>query len=767
MNTIPWEHISLADYHRFLESKRVVVEPSGFDCDYINSNLFDFQRDIVKWALKKGKAAIFSNTGTGKTRMQLAWADCVAKHTNGNVLILAPLAVNRQTIEEARQIGIDVALCRGQADVKRGINITNYEMLEHFHPDEFQGVVLDESSILKSYNGVVRTRIIEAFQEVPYRLACTATPAPNDYSELGNHAEFLGIMRRPDMLATFFVHDSKPDNHDGEGFGSEQKWRLKGHAVEVFWGWVASWAVMMQKPSDLGYSDEGFVLPELRFHPIKIEDGGFEAKTIQDRIKARGDSIDSKLQPIKDVIEGNPNDKWLIWCGLNREADALKKAIPEAFEIRGSDEPERKAEVILNFANGEIPILITKAQIAGFGVNWQVCHKVIFVGLSDSFEEMYQAVRRCWRFGQKNPVDVYIVTSEGEGAVVRNVEAKEKRFAEMLSSMIIATQEINQGTIRQTTRGYDEFETDIRTGKNWEMRLGDSAEELQKLDSESVHYSVFSPPFQNIFVYSNSNRDVGNCATKEEFKEHFGFIARELYRVLIPGRLISIHCSDLPAFKYKEGYIGLRDFPSMCRDVFEDVGFIYHSKVTVYKSPVTEMYRTKTIGLLYQQLKKDSALSRQGLADYIITMRKPGDNPIPIAHTGEEFPLPMWQKYADPVWMDIQTTNTLNSKSAREYQDEKHICPLQLDLIERCLEIWSNPGELVLSPFAGIGSEGYTAIQMGRKFIGIELKRSYFEQACNYLGQVQKATGSAQADLFRFEEATRPKQAKLKSEADA
>ncbi len=749
------------DYKAFLESKKVAFEATGFDCQNINSNLFEFQHDIVKWALRKGRAAVFSNTGTGKTRMQLAWADCVTRHTGGNVLILAPLAVTRQTVQEGSQIGIEVNLCRRQSDVKPGINISNYEMLEHFDPASFRGVVLDESSILKSYNGVVRTAIIEAFREVPFRLACTATPAPNDFSELGNHSEFLGIMRRPDMLATFFVHDSKPDNHDGEGFGAEQKWRLKGHAVEVFWGWVASWAVMMQKPEDLGYK-ANFDLPPLNFHQVVVDEVGWEAKTIQDRIKARGASIETKIPAIQDLISESPEDRWLLWCGLNKEADALKRAMTGmgAVEVRGSDTPERKAEVLLDFANGDVPILITKAQIAGFGMNLQVCHKMIFVGLSDSFEEMYQAIRRCWRFGQTSPVDVYVITSKSEGAVVRNIEAKEKRFGEMLEGMISATQEINKTNVRGSSREYDEYKTAVQTGNMWEMRLGDSCEELLSLESESIHYSIFSPPFQNIFVYSNSNRDVGNSRDKEEFKKHMMFIAEQIYRVMIPGRLISIHCSDLPAFKYKEGYIGLRDFPAMCREIFEEAGFIYHSKVTVYKSPVTEMYRTKTIGLLYQQLKKDSALSRQGLADYIITMRKPGDNPIPITHDGKDFPLPMWQKYADPVWMDIQTTNTLNSKSAREYEDEKHICPLQLDLIERCLEVWTNPGETVLSPFAGIGSEGYTAIKMGRKFLGIELKQSYFEQACDYLSQIRQ-TGSHQATLFQLEEARKPKQKSL------
>ena len=283
------------DYQEFLESKRLVVEPSGFDCNHINESLFPFQRDIVKWALKKGKSAIFSNTGTGKTRMQLAWADCVCNHTNGNVLILAPLAVNRQTVEEGSKMGIEVNLCRTQADVKPGINITNYEMLDHFDPDKFAGVVLDESGILKSFEGKIRNQIITAFNQTPFRLACTATPAPNDHMELGNHAEFLQVMNRVEMLATFFVHDG----------GDTSKWRLKGHAVDKFWQWVASWAVMLSKPSDLGYDDDGFILPPLNIEEIVVDRTGYivrEAQTLQDRRAARTDSLDLRVAAAKKLI---------------------------------------------------------------------------------------------------------------------------------------------------------------------------------------------------------------------------------------------------------------------------------------------------------------------------------------------------------------------------------------------------------------------------------------------------------------------------------
>ena len=738
------------NYQEFLASKAMRVVECGFAADEINPMLFPFQRDITKWALKKGKAAIFAGCGLGKTPIQLEWAAKVCRQTDGNVLILAPLAVANQTLQEGKKFGIEAVICESQADIKPGINITNYEKLQKFDVSEFVGVVLDESSILKSYDGKTRTAIIEAFRDTPYKLACTATPSPNDYAELGNHAEFLGIMKRTEMLATFFVHDSKPGQHHPDQKCGEEKWRLKGHAVKAFWQWVASWAVMMQKPSDLGYEDNGFVLPELRFHQVTTKSTSAYARTIQERQKVRAANVDEKVEAVKGLIDDNI---WLVWCGLNKESDALKKAL-NALEVKGSDDPEYKKTSLVDFCAGKVPRLVSKPSIAGLGMNMQVCSKMAFVGLSDSFEEMYQAVRRCWRFGQTKPVDVYVITSESEGAVVKNIEKKEKKFQEMLQGMISATQEICSENLKATRSEQDDYVPEMKEGKNWKMYLGDCVTEMQKLESESVHYSIFSPPFKNIFVYSNSDKDLGNSRSMDEFKEHMGYVVRELFRLLKPGRLLSFHCADIPAFKYKDGFAGLQDLPGHLIDVFQKAGFIYHSRVTIYKSPVTEMYRTKTQGLLYKQLKQDSSISRQGLADYVITMRKPGDNAEPIVHaegSEQEIPLPAWQKYADPVWMDILQTDTLNNKSVREYEDEKHICPLQLGLIDRCLELWTNEGDTVLSPFAGIGSEGYTAVRKHRNFVGFELKRSYFEQACDYLSQANRdGDMPRQVDLFKF-----------------
>lgn len=742
------------NYEEFLESKKLRVEACGIEPqDEINPKLFDFQRDIVRWSLKKGKSAVFAGCGLGKTAVQLTWSHHIHMATGGNVLILAPLAVAPQTVEEGKKFDIDVNIIETPEDIKPGINITNYEKLHKFDPDDFVGIVLDESGCIKHYNSKTRTAIIEAFQDTPYKLACSATPSPNDHAELGNHSEFLGIMKRSEMLSTFFVHDSKPGQHSkDQGLGKE-KWRLKGHAVKAFWEWVASWAVMMQLPSDLGYEDGNFILPELKYHQITVspENSAFEGEaiTLQERRLARRESIDVRLHAVSEV----PYDgKLLIWCGLNAEQDALKKHFGDkCVSIQGSTPLDARIKMEQEWRLGNVPILISKPDIFGFGVNWQHCNSMAFVGLSDSFEQLYQSVRRCWRFGQTKPVNAYIITSKAEGAVVRNIEQKERKFNDMLSGMISATSEINKANLKATSGEKDMLEHEVTTGNGWEMRLGDCCEELKTLEDNSIHYSIFSPPFKNIFVYSNSDRDVGNCRNAEEFESHMGFVAAELHRVLMPGRLISVHCADIPAFKYKEGFSGLQDLPGMLIRIFQKVGFVYHSRVTIYKSPVTEMYRTKTQGLLYKQLKKDSSVSRQGMADYIITMRKLGDNPEPITHTEQTFPLPAWQKYADPVWMDICQTNTLNNKSVREYEDEKHVCPLQLEVIDRCLELWTNEGDIVLSPFAGIGSEGYAAIQKGRRFIGFELKRSYYEQACDYIKQAETAARPDQVTLFRFE----------------
>lgn len=431
-------------YTEFLANKRFVLESSGFDIELseLNPMLYNFQRDIVRWALKKGKACIFADCGLGKTPMQLSWAYQVHRHTNKPVIILAPLAVAEQTKREADKFGYLAKVIAEQSEVINGINITNYEKLDHFVASEFEGVVLDESSILKSYSGKVRTQIINNFHEVPYKLACTATPAPNDYMELGNHAEFCGVMTRAEMLSMFFVHDG----------GETSKWRLKGHAQDVFWQWLASFSVFVDNPKNIGYEVSGYDLPQLNIHEICVD--GIptnETLSLTERREARKASLESRCKKAAELVNYS-NEQWLVWCDLNSESELLHELIEESVEVKGSDNEKHRTNAMLGFSNGTEKCLVTKPSIAGFGMNWQNCNKMIFTGLSDSFEQYYQAVRRCWRFGQTKPVDVYIIISAKEGCVKENIERKQKDFAFMQSEMTTYTKEITKKELKSTCR---------------------------------------------------------------------------------------------------------------------------------------------------------------------------------------------------------------------------------------------------------------------------------------------------------------------------
>ena len=416
-------------YVDFLRRKALADPATGLKkIPPLNPKLFDFQKDIVAWALRRGRAAIFADCGLGKTLMQLEWAH----HVPGRVLILAPLAVAQQTVSEGAKFGIDCIYSRDNAtDAK--IVITNYEMLQHFDVGDYSGVVLDESSILKAYDGKTRTHIIESFSETPWRLACTATPAPNDFMELGNHSEFLGAMTRPEMLAMFFTHDG----------GETQKWRVKKHAQDAFWRWICQWAVMLKKPSDLGYDDKGFDLPALTMKSIQVDDQTkaegwlfpMEAQSLSERLQARKRTVTGRTEACAEIVR-KTDGQVLIWCNLNAEADKLKKLLPGSVNVQGSDKIEAKTKALTDFVNGETRVLISKPTVCGFGMNFQNCHQVFFVGLSDSYEQFYQAVRRCWRFGQKKEVNVHIITAQTEGAVLKNIKAKEAKAADMNASMV-------------------------------------------------------------------------------------------------------------------------------------------------------------------------------------------------------------------------------------------------------------------------------------------------------------------------------------------
>ena len=420
------------DYQTFIGTKKKVPHFMGFDTDEISPVLFPFQRDVVKWAVKLGRAAIFQDCGMGKTLQQIEWSRIVLRKTGGSALILAPLAVSAQTAKEGQKLDEPIKICKTGDDVLPGINITNYEKLHHFSPDQFQAIVLDESSILKSFSGSVRQEVQAFGDRIHYRLACTATPAPNDIMEIGTHSEFLGNMRRVEMLSEYFTHDS----------GETQTWRIKRHAEEAFWAWMASWCVAMRKPSDLGYSDDAFKLPELiiEHHAVEsVAPEGYlfaiEAKTLTERRDARRASMGSRVEMAAKIANGTP-DQVLVWCNLNDESRDLTAAINESVEVVGSDSPEKKERELMNFAVGSLRALVSKPSLCGFGMNFQRCNTMIFVGLSDSYEQLYQAIRRCWRFGQKRPVTAHIITSKAETSVVNNIERKEKQASLMFDSLV-------------------------------------------------------------------------------------------------------------------------------------------------------------------------------------------------------------------------------------------------------------------------------------------------------------------------------------------
>lgn len=610
---------NIIPYREFLKRKELCEQETGITVSpqQLHPSLFDWQKRIVTWACKVGRAAIWADTGLGKTRMQLEWLRQVcAGHGTG--LILAPLAVCQQTIREGAAIGMEVRYVHDQSEVSDGFNITNYERVPKLDVSKFNAVVLDEASILKQSDGKTRKMLIDTFRDTKYRLACTATPAPNDPEELCNQAEFLGYATRVKMLATYFVHDGNI-------------WRLKGHAVKPMMRWMSQWAIALRKPSDIGGDDAGYELPGLNQTVDVVEYNGsipegqlFAADLggVGGRARVRKETLVDRVNRCVDLVNSEPGEQWIIWAGLNDEADMLNRLIPGSVNVKGSMSPEDKAKAFLDFADGNIPVLITNGSMASFGLNWQNCARMAFCGLNDSWESYYQSIRRCYRFGQKRVVDVHVV----------------------------------------------------------------------------------------------------------------------VLRVTKPGRIACVHVQQVVTTKTADGVVGLTDFRGDVIRAYVENGWIFHGEVTVNKNPQAQAIRTKAQALMFVTKNKDSSMSRPALADYLLMFRKPGDNQVPIKNdvSNEE-----WIDWAQPVWWNIRETNTLNERLGREDTDERHICPLQLDFIERCIRLWSNKGELVFDPFGGIGSTVYEAIKLGRKGMSIELKPSYWDASVNLMRELEEKLGEA------------------------
>lgn len=655
------------------------------------------------------------------------------------MLILAPLSVSEQTISEGAKFGYKVDhYTKMDADTK--IAITNYEQLENVDVELFVGVVLDESSILKNFTGHYRNLLTDVFKHTPYKLCCSATPSPNDLNEIGNHSEFLNVLDAQDMRSKWFVREEGMNNY-----------RLKGHAKRDFYGWIASWSILFENPADIGFVETGkkFKLPPLNYVQHEIEtapqEGQLFAQGIVNATNFNAELRKTKTQRLELAakIANETEGQVLIWIKQNEEGEMLRKLLPEAVEVKGSDKDTYKKQRLLDFAAGKIRILISKAKICGYGMNFQNCGTQIFVAPDFSFEDFYQQVRRSYRFGRNEAVNIHLIVTDTMQNAREIIQQKQARFEEMQREINRNVNEHTYGLLEDYT--YEEYKDD----KVFLMK-GDTTIEIKRVPDNSVDLIIFSPPFSSLFTYSNYIHDMGNNESHEDFFKQYSFLLKELYRILKPGRLMCVHTKDLGVYKNSSGYTGMYDFTGEHTRAVLNEGFKLHSKVTIWCDPVLEMQRTKTQRLLYKQVTSDSSKTGIGMAEYITIFKKwEGDEADwePITNLNRQnFPLETWQKWASPVWMDIKRTDVLNAGEGTAQGDEKHICPLQLSVIERLVHLWSNEGEVVFTPFLGIGSEIYVAVKNNRRGIGCELKDSYFATA---VANIKKAEyKSQQPTLF-------------------
>lgn len=727
------------NYDDFLISKSNIIENIGFNVDdsELNENLFPFQRHVLKWLLKLGRGAVFADCGLGKTITQLEWANQISKKTNKPTLILAPLAVSEQTVEEGEKFGINVIKFFYGYDENTG-TITNYEQLKNIDASIFGGVALDESSILKSYQGKTKKLILEKFKHIKYKSAWTATPAPNDVIELGNHAEFLGIARSKEMVAQYFINDAF--NKDKRA----SKYRLKRHAKKDYWKWVSDWAIMFSKPSDIGFSDEGFILPKLEMYDIKIK------TTKQDNGKLFNDNKVSSTEFYQEVkrtttqrcamvaeIVNNSTENFILWINIDDDEDELLRIIPDAIAVNGKQKPEVKTKRLLDFAKNKYRVLITKLKIGQFGLNYQNSWNQIFVSFNFSFEGMYQGIRRQYRFGQKNNVKVGLVITDTMGNVLKSIKRKEKQDNDMRKEMKIAIKTAKHEI------SIDNNENTIK-GKDWALTRGDSCKVVSNWMDESVDLWIFSPPFKDLYVFSDNPGDMSNVTNSEMFYQHFDYLLPELFRTLKNGRQCIIHCSQMATTIGKDGKQEIIDFRGELIRTFQKHGFIFHAEtipfynhidtqfelspeVTIFKDAMDIAKRTNNNQLLYGSVKKDSTKARMAFPDYMLVFKKPGENMEPVKPEKNGISFDYWCKIAQPIWMDIQTNDVIKTKETKSVDAEKHMTPTQKEPLKRMILLYSNKGDVVASPFSGWASEGVVALENDRKYHGIEIKHQYFD----------------------------------------
>lgn len=811
------------NYIDFLKTKIEVAQDSGFDVDNseLSAILKPHQADAIKWAIKGGRRALFESFGLGKTIQQLEILRVIVKREGGKALIVCPLGVRQEFTQDAENLlGIKVQYIKTQAEAEASdcdILITNYERVRDgdINPQYFTATSLDEASVLRSFGSLTYQTFLNKFKGVKYKFVCTATPSPNKYKELIHYAGYLEVMDTGQALTRFFQRDSTKANN----------LTLYKHKEEEFWLWVSTWAVFVTKPSDLGYPDEGYDLPpmEVIYHEVPVDhlsgpaekDGQAKlfrdaAEGLKEAAREKRDSIDSRINKAMEIINASPDDHFIIWHDLEAERHAIKKALPECLDVYGSQDLDIREQRTIDFAYGRIKYLATKPELSGSGCNFQRhCHKVIFLGIDYKFNGFVQAIHRVYRFLQQHRVEIHIIYTESEKAILETLLKKWKQHDYLVGKMTALIQQYGLNTtsvIDKLARKIGVKRVKIES-KNWTAINNDCVLETSQMPGNSVDLIHTSIPFSNHYEYTPSYNDFGHNESNERFFDQMHYLSDNLLRILKPGRVFACHVKDRVMFGNATGtgMPTIDPFHVDCINHYRNHGFMYFGMITVITDVVRENNQTYRLG--WSEQCKDGSKMGVGCPEYVLLFRKlPSDTSkayadIPVSKSKDEYTRAQWQldahafwrssgdrlmkkeelealpvsdlqrvyrkfsrdtvysyedhvalakkldvdgrlpatfmvvapgSWTDEVWDDINRMRTLNSEQVRR-NVMMHVCPLQFDIVERIINRYSNPGEVVFDPFGGIGTVPYMAVKAGRKGMMTELNSDYFRDAVGYL----------------------------------
>lgn len=817
-------------YMDFLRSKMVVASESGFDIDpaEVNPALKPHQRDAVVWAVHGGKRALFESFGLGKTVQELEFCRIVTENEGGAALIILPLGVKQEFARDARQVlhwteNQVPFYVRNMEEVEEAVSLgktilmTNYERVRDgdIRPDYFTATSLDEASVLRSFGSKTYQTFLPKFRNVRYKLVSTATPSPNKYKELIHYAGYLDVMDTGQALTRFFQRDSQKANN----------LTLYPHKVDEFWLWVASWALCIQYPSDLGYDDTGYRLPKLdvRYHRLDSDasTAGFDkygqgklirdaALGLKDAAREKRDSINIRVAKAKEIVDSDPEAHFILWHDLEAERHAIKKAIPEAVEVYGSQDMDIRERNVVSFSNGDIRLLATKKEISGSGCNFQrFCHRAIFVGIDYEFNDFIQAIHRIYRFLQEEQVIIDIIYMDSEEEILRVLKEKWENHNQMQQRMarIMRKYGLNHSIIIQKMERSIGVKRMEANGNHFHAVLNDTIEETAKMPENSVDLIVTSIPFSNHYEYTPSYNDLGHNENTARFFEQMDYLAPSLLKVLKPGRIYACHTKDRVMFGNATG-VGMptiEPFHAQTIAHYMKHGFQYIGMITVVTDVVRENNQTYRLG--WTEQCKDGSKMGVGCPEYILLFRKLPSSTldayadVPVVKTKEEYTRAQWQldahafwrssgdrlitkeelenmpvdkmqkayrkfsrdtvysyedhvalakkldedghlpatfmvlapgSWTDEVWDDVNRMRTLNMNQ-KLHNRQMHVCPLQLDIVERLINRYSNKGEVVFDPFGGIMTVPYMAVKMGREGWANELNEDYFRDGLGYL----------------------------------